>query len=128
MPIYEYKCPQCENIFEEWVRSHTGTEHANCPHCQAIANQIISNTSFVLKGGGWYVTEYGNRKNQENRGDSEHKSTSDATVSNNNKAEQKNSVKSSENTTAASTEKKILTDTKVSNEKPTTKSDKKATV
>ncbi len=62
MPIYEYKCPQCNNVFEEWVKCHAHT--ASCPECQAVAEQIISNTSFVLKGGGWYVTEYGNRKNE----------------------------------------------------------------
>ncbi len=65
MPIYEYKCPQCNNIFEEWVKSHAHT--AICPQCQATAEQIISNTAFVLKGGGWYVTEYGNRKGESNK-------------------------------------------------------------
>ncbi len=61
MPIYEYKCPQCNNVFEEWTTSYAET--APCPNCNEVAIQIISNTSFVLKGGGWYVTEYGNKKN-----------------------------------------------------------------
>lgn len=61
MPIYEYKCPQCNTVFEEWVKSHdTGPQ--NCPDCGTAAPHIVSNTSFVLKGGGWYVTEYGNKK------------------------------------------------------------------
>ena len=60
MPIYEYKCPQCAQVFEEWVKTHdTGPQ--DCPHCGTSSPHIVSNTSFVLKGGGWYVTEYGNR-------------------------------------------------------------------
>jgi len=60
MPIYEYICPQCKQVFEEWVKSHdTGPQ--DCPQCGTSSPHIVSNTSFVLKGGGWYVTEYGNR-------------------------------------------------------------------
>lgn len=62
MPIYEYKCPQCGNIFEEWLKVSEAEETAACPACRAQAQHIISNTSFVLKGGGWYVTDYGYRK------------------------------------------------------------------
>ena len=62
MPIYEYKCPSCRKVFEEWVKAHD-TAPKPCPDCGTIAPHIVSNTTFVLKGGGWYVTEYGNRKN-----------------------------------------------------------------
>lgn len=64
MPIYEYKCSSCGKLFEEWVRSHD-TSPQKCPDCGELAPHIVSNTTFVLKGGGWYVTEYGNRKNSE---------------------------------------------------------------
>ncbi len=63
MPIYEYQCPQCQTIFEEWLNIKDITDTAPCPECTTKAPRIISNTAFVLKGGGWYVTEYGNRKN-----------------------------------------------------------------
>ncbi len=65
MPIYEYQCPQCHAVFEEWltVRDAGEKNTAPCPHCETVSPHIISNTAFVLKGGGWYVTEYGNRKN-----------------------------------------------------------------
>ncbi len=64
MPIYEYQCPQCHAVFEEWLKvSDAGEKNtAPCPHCDAVSPHIISNTAFVLKGGGWYVTEYGNKK------------------------------------------------------------------
>ncbi len=61
MPIYEYRCSRCGRIFEEWAQSFDSPEHESCPHCGGDAARIMSHTSFVLKGEGWYVTEYGNR-------------------------------------------------------------------
>ena len=58
MPIYEYRCNDCEQVFEEWLRTFDETEHT-CPVCGGHAERIMSNTTFVLKGGGWYVSEYG---------------------------------------------------------------------
>ena len=62
MPIYEYMCLKCRNVFEEWLKFSETTESAPCPKCDSLAQRIISNTAFVLKGGGWYVTDYGYRK------------------------------------------------------------------
>lgn len=33
-----------------------------CPACGAASPRVLSNTSFVLKGAGWYVSDYGYRK------------------------------------------------------------------
>jgi putative FmdB family regulatory protein len=62
MPIYEYNCSKCENVFEEWLKFSEERESMPCPRCGGEARRIISNTAFVLKGGGWYVTDYGYRK------------------------------------------------------------------
>ena len=62
MPIYEYGCQACGNVFEEWHQHADDIQEEPCPKCKHAAHRLISNTSFVLKGGGWYVTEYGNRK------------------------------------------------------------------
>lgn len=68
MPIYEYRCTACGNQFEEWVKHFDSPEHEPCPKCGGDAARIVSNTSFVLKGGGWYVTEYGNHKTDHESG------------------------------------------------------------
>ncbi len=62
MPIYEYRCPKCQKVFEEW--SHITEDHPEepCPDCGTASLRIMSSTSFVLEGGGWYVTDYGYRK------------------------------------------------------------------
>lgn len=61
MPIYEYRCKECQQIFEEWQHDFSERE-VPCPVCNGNANRLISSTSFVLKGSGWYVTDYCNRR------------------------------------------------------------------
>jgi putative FmdB family regulatory protein len=70
MPIYEYACPDCRHVFETWLKLSETTENAICPKCGSRAQHIISHTSFVLKGGGWYVTDYGYRKGASEDGQS----------------------------------------------------------
>jgi putative FmdB family regulatory protein len=63
MPIYEYRCPACHQIFEEWSRQVEDYSVAHsCPVCGSKAKRLISHTSFSLKGQGWYVTDYGAQK------------------------------------------------------------------
>lgn len=62
MPIYEYQCPKCGRVFEEWVKSSEAHREEPCPDCGTPSPRIISRTSFVLKGDGWYVSDYGYRK------------------------------------------------------------------
>ncbi len=57
MPIYEYRCSDCEQIFEEWQKDYEERQ-VPCPVCGNPAQRIMSNTTFVLKGTGWYVTDY----------------------------------------------------------------------
>ena len=56
MPIYEYRCEHCGD-FEEMQRI-TDPALARCPKCRRKVKRLISNTSFQLKGTGWYVTDY----------------------------------------------------------------------
>jgi putative FmdB family regulatory protein len=56
MPIYEYECEKCGE-FEQMQRI-TDPPLARCPTCKRKIRRLISNTSFQLKGTGWYVTDY----------------------------------------------------------------------
>ena len=60
MPVYEYQCAKCEHEFERQQRI-TEDPVKTCPQCKSRrVKKLISQTSFVLKGGGWYADGYGN--------------------------------------------------------------------
>ena len=44
-----------------------------CPSCGGPMKKMISNTSFVLKGSGWYVTDYAGKDKKEAKGVSDKK-------------------------------------------------------
>lgn len=57
MPIYEYECTKCNEQFEV-MQKITDDPLAKCSSCGGALKKLITNTSFVLKGSGWYVTDY----------------------------------------------------------------------
>jgi putative FmdB family regulatory protein len=58
MPIYEYACDKCGHEFEVEQRI-TEDPLKTCPECRSRqVKRLISQTSFVLKGGGWYSDLY----------------------------------------------------------------------
>ncbi|MDF1553385.1 MAG: zinc ribbon domain-containing protein [Deferrisomatales bacterium] len=57
MPIYEYHCTACDENFEV-SRKITEGPLAACPSCHGKVEKLISQSSFVLKGSGWYKTDY----------------------------------------------------------------------
>jgi len=64
MPIYEYACAKCEREFEVEQRI-TEDPVKTCPHCRSRrVKRLISNTSFVLKGSGWYSDLYSSSKGE----------------------------------------------------------------
>ena len=61
MPIYEYCCKKCNKVFEEWLKEFD-VSTMPCPHCDGEGERMLSMPSFILKGGGWYATEYGSSR------------------------------------------------------------------
>lgn len=57
MPVYEYKCTKCDKQFEV-TQKITDNPLTECTSCGGELKKLITNTSFVLKGGGWYITDY----------------------------------------------------------------------
>ena len=65
MPIYEYKCSECEHTLEK-LQKMSDDPLVECPECgKPSLNKMISAAGFRLKGGGWYETDFksGNKKN-----------------------------------------------------------------
>ena len=57
MPTYEYECPKCPRIFEVRQRI-TEPSLETCDRCGGPVHRLLSAAPFILKGGGWYVTDY----------------------------------------------------------------------
>jgi len=97
MPIYEYACEKCESEFEVEQRI-TADPVKSCPRCKSKRiKRLISRTSFVLKGGGWYSDLYsssGAKDDKADKADSgDGKATSDSTDS---KSDSKSESKSAD--------------------------------
>ena len=58
IPVYEYLCEKCNVITEEYVPTSSKSDWTFCSKCGEKAKKIISNSTFILKGGGWYNSGY----------------------------------------------------------------------
>lgn len=56
MPIYEYRCAKCGDF--DVMQKITEKPLGKCPTCKRKVTKLVSNTSFQLKGSGWYLTDY----------------------------------------------------------------------
>ncbi len=57
MPIYEYECTECGKTMEA-LQKFSDDPLTSCELCSGKLRKLISNSSFHLKGTGWYVTDY----------------------------------------------------------------------
>lgn len=64
MPIYEYKCKQCEKNFEK-RQSVSESALTVCEECGGELEKQWSLSGFQFKGAGWYVTDYSSKKGSE---------------------------------------------------------------
>jgi putative FmdB family regulatory protein len=97
MPIYEYQCQKCGTI-EEALQKFSDRPLTKCKHCTGKLHKLVSQSSFHLKGTGWYVTDYKN-KTQDMAAGSEKKNTDAASAKPEKAAEpaKKTSVSSEKN-------------------------------
>jgi putative FmdB family regulatory protein len=80
MPIYEYECSTCNRV-HEIIQKFSDEPLKNCPLCGGEVRKLISPSSFILKGTGWYVTDYA-RKSGPNNGSKDKKIENEQEVSN----------------------------------------------
>ncbi len=91
MPIYEYQCDNC-GVFE-YSQRIVEDPLKKCPTCKGRVRRLISNTSFMLKGSGWYATDYGRSKSS---------SSSDSSTANGKSTESASSTSSTDKSSGAS--------------------------
>ncbi len=57
MPTYNYRCTKCEKIFDAF-HSMMCTDPQHCPECGAAGTKLLSASSIIFKGSGFYSTDY----------------------------------------------------------------------
>ena len=67
MPIHEYQCRKCEAVVERIEGTHDKPMR-KCSSCGGKVDQMISSSAFVLKGTGWYASDYGTKNHDNGNG------------------------------------------------------------
>jgi putative FmdB family regulatory protein len=57
MPIYEYQCNKCGNVFEV-MQKFSDAPIKKHQKCGGKVEKLISRSGFQLKGGGWFASGY----------------------------------------------------------------------
>ncbi len=52
MPIYEYKCKQCGNLFEELTLSANSNTSVKCPKCNGTSDRQVSSFAAISSNTG----------------------------------------------------------------------------
>ena len=59
MPIYEYECEKCRTTFEAMQAiSARLLKNCNKSNCKGKVRRLVSASGFILKGSGWYTSDY----------------------------------------------------------------------
>ncbi len=69
MPLYEYKCESCGEIFEV-MQKFVDEPLATHIKCGGKVHRLISASALQFKGSGWYVNDYAKSGNSEKSADS----------------------------------------------------------
>lgn len=69
MPLYKYRCSECENIFKVLRRNGKKDVVPECPDCgSSDVERMISRVGIRFKGSGFYRTDYDSNSNYKNNG------------------------------------------------------------
>jgi len=58
MPLYEYKCAKCGDVFE-LIQKFSDEPLKVHPGCGGEVERLVSAAALRFKGSGWYVNDYG---------------------------------------------------------------------
>lgn len=56
MPVYAYRCRECEHYFEKYQRM-SDAPLSDCPSCHGSVRRVINQVGVVFKGSGFYITD-----------------------------------------------------------------------
>jgi putative FmdB family regulatory protein len=107
MPTYEYECLKCKRVFE--IRQRISEPALTvCDVCGGEVRRLLSAAPFILKGAGWYVTDYPSEsrkqalQSEKSSDKASDKSSDKAADKTSDKAADKPAAKGTDGTTSAS--------------------------
>ena len=77
MPLYEYKCDQCNEVFEV-MQKFSDAPLETHDKCGGAVRRLLSVPALQFKGTGWYVTDYGRSGSSGSNGKSRETKSSDS--------------------------------------------------
>src|SRR5215470_10761608 len=106
MPTYEYECLKCKRVFE--IRQRISEPALKvCDVCGGEVRRLLSAAPFILKGAGWYVTDYPSESRkqalQSEKSSSDKSSSDKPSDKTSDKAADKPAAKGTDGTSSAST-------------------------
>jgi putative FmdB family regulatory protein len=103
MPIYEYACSKCGKLNEVLQKVNDPTPE-RCDGCGAngTLRKVVSRSSFVLRGGGWYSDLYSSVKKDHKAKDGKEPKPADGDKSTPEKSEKPKASSSAGETAKAS--------------------------
>ena len=104
MPLYEYRCRQCESVFDRIERA-LEPKDGTCSECGGAATRLLGAPALQFKGSGWYVNDYG--KGNGSKPTDTDKPTPTAKESGSEKKTEKASEPKTEKKTAKKSESKV---------------------
>ncbi len=102
MPIYEYRCDNCEHRLEI-LQKINDKPASNCPECgKDSLRKLVSAAAFKLKGTGWYETDFKDKKPKSEAKDNNSSKTDDKKSTDSDSKKTDSSSKESAKTTKES--------------------------
>jgi putative FmdB family regulatory protein len=111
MPLYEYRCSKCGNVFEV-LQKFSDAPLKKHQGCGGKVEKLISASGFQLKGSGWYATDYAAKgssgsaketKSESSEGKSDGKSDAKATETKSDSAKSESKSESKSDSKPAAT-------------------------
>ena len=58
MPLYEFRCRKCENVYKIWKHTFPTDEESCCNKCGGPGIEVLGIATIKFKGKGFYETDY----------------------------------------------------------------------
>ena len=103
MPLYEYRCLECDHQFEV-IQKFSDPPVEKCPKCGGPVRKLMSSPAIQFKGSGWYITDYARKGASGGESKSESGAATDSKASSDKSEKSEKSEKTEKSASASSSE------------------------